>query len=292
MVSQLVVFGPGYSAQPIMQKAQNQGFSIFTSYRNPEKRQPLSASGYQPFPFEQGDIPAIDASRPLHLLVTIAPKTNRDPTLQNWESWLEQQNIASLHYLSSTNVYGDRKGAWVDENDKPAPSLDRGKRRLIAEQEWQAFAHAVGARCFIYRLAGIYGPRRNAFCNLKAGRARCIIKEGQVFSRIHRSDICHSVWTALQGNHAGGIFNLADDMPTPPHEVVEYAATLMNIAPPTRENWDAAEMSDMARSFYLESKRVKNNKVKQELGIQLLYPNYKAGLDELYAIDGKEIRPQ
>jgi len=291
--TQLLVFGPGYSAQPILQKAKGAGWSLFATYRDAKKRALLEQAGIHAVAFDAQGVGAIDPSKPLHILVSIAPlakspeMTEGDPVLHLWKSWLSQQtNILSISYLSSTNTYGDHDGAWVDETTQPNPTLDRGKRRLVAEKAWENLAKSIETRLFIFRLAGIYGPDRNAFCALKAGRGRCIIKKNQVFSRIHQTDICATVWAAMNSSHKGGIFNLADDMPTPPHEVIETAAAMMNIAPPKREAWKTAELSEMARSFYLESKRVRNEKIKKELGVNLVYPTYKQGLEALFPADG------
>lgn len=287
MTEQLLVFGPGYSAQPIITQAQEFGWKVFATYRNDETRRELINANINPIAFNAPKLLGVDTDSPLHLLVTIAPKPEGEPTLNVWKSCLSQQkNIESIHYLSSTNVYGDHQGNWVNENTPPTPSLERGKLRLDAEQHWQLLAAKKAARFFVYRLAGIYGPGRNAFKSLKAGRARCILKENQVFSRIHVEDIKQTVWAAMNNDHASGIFNLADDEPCPPYEVIEKAAALLGLKAPQREPWDTADLSEMARSFYLESKRVENDKIKQELGIKLLFPDYRKGLDALLEIDG------
>lgn len=287
MTAQLIVFGPGYTAAPIMQQAIDAKWRVFATYRAEDKIASLQDAGLIPVAFDAEQAPGLDKEAPLHILISIAPSADGDLCLLGWSSWLKQlKNIASITYLSSTNVYGDHSGGWVDEQTPTTPSLERGHRRLQAEQAWQTLAQEIGVRLFVLRLAGIYGPGRNAFRSLKSGKARCIIKEGQVFGRIHQQDICNAVWSAMTGNHVGGVFNLADDTPTPPHEVVEHAAAMMGIAAPEREQWDTAELSDMARSFYLENKRVSNRKVKDELGLTLRYPSYLEGLDALYPIDG------
>lgn len=287
MTSQLLVFGPGYSATPVMMQAKEAGWHVFATYRDQEKQESLKASGYTPVSFDNGAA-QIDTSAPLHILTSIAPPPGGDPVVETWGEWLSglRGQVATITYLSSTNVYGDRAGAWVDETTAPKPTLERGKRRLLAEQQWENSADDIGARLFIFRLAGIYGPSRNAFQSLKSGRARCIIKKGQVFSRIHQQDIRDAIWLAINGEHKGGVFNLADDEPTPPHTVIETAATMMGMDTPTRENWETAQMSEMARSFYLESKRVRNDKVKKELGLTLNYPNYRQGLEALLPTGG------
>ncbi len=282
MTVQLLVFGPGYSAQPIIAKAQQNDWRLYGTYRKEEKRLQLETNNIIPIDFHTGEIAKFDKQAPTHILISIAPKGDGDPTLSVWRNWLSGLlNIRSINYLSSTNVYGDHGGEWVDETTIPSPSLERGIRRQKAEIEWQTFAEENNTRAFIYRLAGIYGPSRNAFSALKVGRAKCIIKENQVFSRIHVEDIKQTVWAAMTGSHAGGVFNLADDNPTPPHEVIEAAAAMLECPSPKREPWETADLSEMARSFYLESKRVKNTKIKQELGVELKYPTYQDGLKAL-----------
>ncbi|MBL4639290.1 MAG: hypothetical protein JKY57_02050, partial [Kordiimonadaceae bacterium] len=217
MTNTLLVFGPGYSAYPIMEKAKANGWRVIATYRDDIKRQELETAGFETFDFAAGVLknPAIE--EPCHIVSSIAPTPDGDPALSIWKGWLTQlKGLSSIHYLSSTNVYGNHDGAWVDETTTPAPSLKRGVARLHAENEWAGLAATHGSRGFIYRLAGIYGPGRNAFKNLQAGKAHSIVKEGQTFGRIHLDDICASIWAALTGTHAGGIFNLSDDLPTAP----------------------------------------------------------------------------
>lgn len=282
----LLVLGPGYTAQPIMETARRSKWAVYATYRNTEKRYQLEQAEFTAIAFGSGQL---DISEPYHLLITIAPGKEAkepDPSLAIWESFLKQHPPLSISYLSSTNVYGNHDGGWVDETTPPTPSLERGKRRILAEKSWQRLAEKIESRLFIFRLAGIYGPERNALASLRSGRARSIIKAGQVFSRIHRDDICQAVWSAMTGKHLGGIFNMADDEPCAPHLVIEEAARLLGMQAPAHENWETAPLSEMARSFYMESKRVHNTKVKQELGISLMNPNYKEGLKALLKTEG------
>ena len=278
----LLVFGPGYTATPIMQYFQAQGWRVSATWRRPEAKETLIQDGYEPLAFI-ADIEEISKLKAVtHILTSIAPKEDKDPVLPILSEWQPHMpNLKWLGYLSSTNVYGNHEGAWVDETTACTPSLDRGKRRLIAENDWANFAQTVGATLHIFRLAGIYGAGRNAIKSVLTGKARRIIKEGQIFSRIHVEDICQTVVEAATGHYESGIFNLADDMACPPQEVIEAAAQLLNMPPPAAQNWDEANMSPMARSFYMESKRVKNDKIKATLGITLKYPTYKVGLNEL-----------
>ena len=280
MKRHLLVFGPGFTAGFIMQQFRAKGWLVSGTFRNTEKKSALEAAGYTAVEFAEGHF---ETEHPVtDILCSVSPPEGGDPVLRKWISWLEQQtNLESLHYLSSTNVYGNHDGAWVDESATLVPSLDRGKRRVVAEKNWMDLGERLGARSFVYRLAGIYGPGRNVFRSLKAGKSRRIIREGQVFGRIHVTDITAAVYLAASGDHLGGVFNLADDLPTPPQELIEAGAAMLGIEPPPEEAFETAELRPMARSFYLESKRVKNSKVKQELGLTFTYPTYHEGLAAL-----------
>jgi len=283
MSNHLLVFGPGYTAAPIMARVRKAGWVVTCSYRSPESKSALEAQGYHTVPVQAGGLSA--GQLPIsHILTSVAPDEDGDPILSDWKSWVRQQfSLRSLHYLSSTNVYGNHNGGWVDETTAENPSLERGKRRLAAEHMWQQLAADMGCATFVYRLAGIYGPDRNALHSLQVGKARRIIKPGQFFGRIHRDDICETVCAAMTGTHQGGVFNVADDRPTPPQEVILAAADMLGIDAPPEENFEGADMSPMARSFYAENKRVKNDKIKTELGVKLKYPSYIEGLKALLA---------
>ncbi|PCI63831.1 MAG: NAD(P)-dependent oxidoreductase [Kordiimonadales bacterium] len=279
MTAHLFVLGPGYTALPIIEKARKSGWNVTVTVRS-EKTDEKIARPYSHISFEAGRL-SEDADV-THILCTIAPSASGDPSLEHWSKWIrDQKNLQSCHYLSSTNVYGDHGGAWVDENTKPAPSLDRGHYRLKAEQAWQATADAAGCPLFIYRLAGIYGPGRNALKTILSGKARRIIKKGQQFGRIHVDDIKTVIWAAMCSAHNGGFFSVTDDLPTPPQTVIEAAARLLGVSPPRKEAFETAKMSPMARSFYAENKRVRNQKIKAELGAVLQYPTYEEGLAAL-----------
>ncbi|WP_260349055.1 SDR family oxidoreductase, partial [Alloyangia mangrovi] len=186
-------------------------------------------------------------------------------------------------YLSTTGVYGDHGGDWVDEDTPLTPTTARGKARAEAEAAWQAID---GLPLHIFRLAGIYGPGRGPFEKVRQGTARRIVKPGQVFSRIHVEDIAQVLEASIRHPRPGAIYNLCDDDPAPPEEVLQHAAELLDLPPPPEVAFDAAEMSPMARSFYAENKRVRNDRIKDELGVTLLYPDYRAGLAALLAEEG------
>ena len=287
MSAHLFVFGPGYTARFAVAKAQEAGWRVTATYRADSDRSALEAAGIVAVHASVGALPA-DADV-THILVAAPPLETGDAMLESWESWLNAQDqLHSIIYLSSTNVYGNHNGAWVDENTPPAPTLERGRRRLSAEQAWQALAKDTGTRLYIFRLAGIYGPRRNALVSVKNGTARRVIKGGQVFSRIHVEDIAAAIWVAANSHNTGGIFNLADDRPCEPQLVIETAAALLDMKPPAAVMFEDADLSAAARSFYGENKRVKNDKIKTELGFRFKYPNYKKGLNALiedFALD-------
>jgi len=188
--------------------------------------------------------------------------------------------FAWVGYLSTTGVYGDHGGDWVDETTPLTPATKRGQARVKAEAEWQAIA---GLPLHIFRLAGIYGPGRGPFAKVRNGTARRIIKPGQVFSRINVADIAQVLAASIARPNPGAIYNLCDDDPAPPQDVIAYAAELLGMPVPPEVDFDTAEMTPMARSFYAESKKVRNDRIKDELGVDLMYPDYRSGLKALLA---------
>ncbi len=192
-------------------------------------------------------------------------------------------SLAWLGYLSTTGVYGDHQGGWVGESTPLAPSTRRGRWRMEAEAAWQALAAETGLPLHIFRLAGIYGPGRGPFEKVRQGTARRIIKPGQVFSRIHVEDIAQVLEASIARPNPGAAYNLCDDDPAPPEDVIAHAAELLGLPVPPAIPFDEAEMTPMARSFYAESKRVRNDRIKKELGVDLLYPDYRSGLAALLA---------
>jgi nucleoside-diphosphate-sugar epimerase len=185
-------------------------------------------------------------------------------------------------YLSTIGVYGDRQGEWIDETRVPTPKLPRSVARLRAEKAWQALARDDRKTIQILRLAGIYGPGRNTLIQLKDGTARRVVKEGQVFNRIHVADIATAIAASLAHQGANDVWSVTDDEPAPPQDVVAYAAKLMGLTPPPEEDFSTAVLSPMARSFYEENKRIANTKIKTELGVTLSYPTYREGLKALW----------
>ena len=285
----LFVFGPGYSATGVMDRALEAGWTVSATWRRPEARDALEKQGITPVRMEDGHFNPSSLAPVSHILTTIAPErtgAGDDPVLRIAGDWLKSLTGPGwIGYLSSTNVYGDHAGAWVDETSTLKPHLDRGKRRLKAEHAWRGLADSLAARLHVFRLAGIYGPGRNAVKSLMAGTARRIIKENQVFSRIHVSDIEQALWAGMTSTAGHDIFNMADDKPLPPQTVIEMAAEALGMVPPPAIPFEQADLSPMARSFYTESKRVKNIRVKDVLGIRLRYPTFESALDELVAAE-------
>ena len=220
-----------------------------------------------------------------HVLASAAPDAAGDPFLRDQPEILGAHPVW-LGYLSTTGVYGDHGGAWVDESTALTPATTRGAWRVAAEAAWARAAETMGTGLHVFRLAGIYGPGRGPFQKVKDGSARRIIKQGQVFSRIHVEDIAQAVWASMTAPVAAGrIYNLCDDDPAPPEDVLAHAAELLELPPPPAIPYESAEMTPMARSFYAESKRVSNARMKQELGVSLLYPSYREGLAALLAAE-------
>ena len=218
------------------------------------------------------------------LLVSVPPDDDGDPVLRHYAQALDAPRLAAIVYLSTIGVYGDHDGAWIDETTTPAPVTGRSRARLDAEQSWQRLATRMGKPLTILRLAGIYGPGRNALVQVANASAKRIVKPSQVFNRIHVADIAQAIEAAF-ARRGDGIFNVTDDEPTPPGDPVVLAARLLGVAPPPQVPFAEAArtMNPMALSFYGESKRVRNDKIKRELGLRLNYPTYREGLRALFS---------
>lgn len=226
------------------------------------------------------------------LLISAAPDESGDPVLAVLRDAIARApRLGAIVYLSTVGVYGDHGGGWIDETTRPEPVNDRSRERLDAENAWRTLGEKRNTPVALLRLAGIYGPGQNAIVNVRDGRARRIVKDGQVFNRIHVADIAQAI-DAVFARRADGVFNLADDEPTVPGDPIVFAAGLLGVAPPPEIPFAEAErtMSPMALSFYGESKRVRNHKLKTELGVTLRYPTYREGLRALYAemMEGSE----
>ncbi|WP_395666906.1 SDR family oxidoreductase [Methylocella sp.] len=284
----LFAFGLGYCAQDFIARFGDLFDGIAGTVRTPEGAAafaggPVEALVFGPDREDPAILPKLLAADVL--LISIPPGVSVDPVLARFG-----QKIASMRtpqiivYLSTIGVYGDRGGDWVDEAGEPAPSSQRSATRLNAEKSWAAIGRSRDKTVHILRLAGIYGPGRNALVNLKEGRAHRLVKPDQVFNRVHVEDISRAIAAAIAHEGPGGVWNVADDEPSPPQDVVAYAAGLMGIEPPPETPIeDADNLSAMTRSFYAENKRASNRRLKEELRVDLAFPNYQAGLDALWA---------
>ena len=281
MTKTLLSFGHGYSARALARVLIAQGWHIIGTSRSPDKVATLEGEGVRGVIWPGADMRE-HLHAATHLLISTAPDETGDPVLGRLADQIAQAApFAWTGYLSTTGVYGDHGGGWVDEDTPLTPTTTRGQYRVKAERQWQDLAEKQTLNLHIFRLAGIYGPGRGPFAKVRAGTARRIIKPDQVISRIHVDDIAQVLAASIGQPRAGAIYNLCDDAPAPPEEVIAYAADLLGLPVPPAENWDTAHMTPMARSFYAESKRVRNNRIKSELGITLKYPTYQAGLRAL-----------
>ncbi|MTH34710.1 NAD-dependent epimerase/dehydratase family protein [Paracoccus limosus] len=276
-----LVLGHGYSAGFLTPLLRAEGWQVQGTTRGTPER--VAAAGAEPLLWSDAEAIRRAIAHADAILVSAGPEDGRDPTLATYGAALTAARPAWLGYLSTTGVYGDHQGGWVDEETALTPSTRRGRERVAAEAEWQALASAHGLPLHIFRLAGIYGPGRGPFAKVRAGTARRIVKPGQVFSRIHAEDIARALLASIHAPRAGAIYNLCDDDPAPPEDVIAHAAELLGLPLPPAENYATAEMTPMARSFYAESKRVSNRRMKQELGVVLRYPDYRRGLAAMLA---------
>jgi nucleoside-diphosphate-sugar epimerase len=275
MAKQLFIFGVGYAGRCIARQAMTAGWQVAGSATTDAKARELSSAGIAAEVIRQAPIRALDSAS--HVLCTVPPTEAGDPVLPACSECRPHW----LGYLSTTGVYGDTAGAWVDETAVPAPGQPRSRWRLAAEQAWRQLGQRQGFAVDVFRLPAIYGPGRSALEQVKAGTARAVDKPGQVFSRIHVEDLARAVLAAMQRpSGSGTIYNITDDEPAPQPEVIAYAAKLLGREPPRVIPWSEAApgMSEMARSFYAENRRVRNDRMKSELGVTLRYPTYREGL--------------
>jgi len=289
-MSTLLCFGLGYSAEHFV-AAYGDGFErIIGTVRGAERAAVLNAhlsgrlkvlvfDGKSPTPELQRAIAEADAA-----LISIPQDERGDPVLRAFAGEFKQaRRLSALVYLSTVGVYGDHRGAWVDEDTPTEPVTARARNRRAAEQAWQDFGKSRGIAVAVLRLAGIYGPERSALTQIARGDARRVVKPGQVFTRIHVDDIAQAIDAAL-AQRADGIFNVADDEPAPPGDALIFAAGLLSVPPPPEIPYEQAapSMSPMAQSFWQDCRRVKNDKLKRELGVTLRYPTYREGLQALF----------
>lgn len=281
----LLSLGHGYSAQALARLLAPQGWCIIGTTR--DRREALISAGIEAILWPRTPLgPALE--RATHVLISIGPEPGGDPVLAAESAALAKAapHLEWVGYLSTTGVYGDHEGGWVDETTPLNPATDRGRARVDAEAAWATLAARSGLPLHIFRLAGIYGPGRGPFEKVRRGTAQQIIKPGQVFSRIHVDDIATTLAASIARPNPGAIYNVCDDDPAPPEDVIAHAAALLGLPPPPAVPFGDADMPPMARSFYAESKRVRNDRIKTELGVQLGYPSYREGLAAVLKAEG------
>ena len=272
----LLSIGHGFSASVLGEQLIKDGWTVYGTTRSVEKAKKLNDGGVNSIIWPGTDLtPYIQKAT--HILTSVSPNSQGDPVLNQYNEILSKNTFDWVGYLSTTGVYGNHNGGWVDENSPLKPNTTRGKLREEAELSWSK----LNINLHIFRLAGIYGPGRGPFSKVRNGTARRIIKEGQLFSRIHVDDIAQVLLASIRYPRQGAIYNVCDDNPAPPEDVISYAAELLDMPIPIAIDYDKAEMSPMARSFYAENKRVSNELIKKELGVELKFPDYKAGLQSL-----------
>jgi nucleoside-diphosphate-sugar epimerase len=281
----LFCIGLGFSALTLARRLMAQGWTVSGTCRSAEAAAALAAQGI-PAVIASREVPPADAAHDLasasHILVSVPPDDMGDPAFDFYAAAIARRpDLAWLGYLSTTGVYGDRQGGWVDEAAELRPSGTRGQRRVAAEMRWQDLGQSTGIPTHIFRLAGIYGPGRSALDTVRSGRAQRIVKPGQVFSRIHVEDIAAVLEASIARPEPLGIYNVCDDDPAPPDAVIAYACELLGVEPPVPVPFETAQLSAMARSFYDDNKRVSNARIKEYLGVTLAYPSYRDGLAAL-----------
>lgn len=285
MTSRYFLFGAGYSAKAFAALARRDGDHIAGTTRKAENFPALQDSGIAPFVFDGstagGDL-VEELKRTTHVLISIAPNGD-DPVLAVARAVIAtaMPHLRWIGYYSTLSVYGDHEGRWISEDAICNPVSRHARQRLDAELAWQALGREINVPVAIMRIAGIYGPGRNALANLESGTARRIIKPGQVFNRIHVDDIAGATLLLAQGNR-GGVYNFSDDLPAPAEDVVTFAADLMGVAPPPEIAFEDADLSPMGRSFYEETKRAANDALKAE-GYRFVYPDYRTALQAMWA---------
>lgn len=286
MSGHLLCFGFGYSAQALARQLGPEWHMTGTSRGEPDAS--MSADRHVPLLHFDRDHPLDPTAFAgvTHVLVSVPPDDSGDPVFDRHRDDIAAiPDLAWLGYLSTTGVYGDRDGGWVEETAELRPTAERGARRVAAEAAWLGLWRDRGVPVHIFRLAGIYGPGRSPFDALRAGTARRIDKPGQVFSRIHVDDLAGVLCASIARPRPGAIYNVCDDEPASPADVIVHAAGLLGLPAPPLMPFESVALSPMARSFYADNKRVSNALIKQELGVRLRYPDYRAGLAAILAAE-------
>ena len=282
MIPELFIYGLGFSGQALARRMQAKGWAVSATARTEDKAAALIGLNITPVNPADPDAMTAAMGRAKAILITAPPGPDGCPALQQIVPALARSGAFPdwIGYVSTTGVYGDQGGGWVFENSPLRASSPEGARRVGAERDWLQVGQGMGLSVMVFRLPGIYGPGRSAFDRLRAGDARRVIKPGQVFSRIHVEDIASGLAASIARPRAGGIYNLCDDEPAPPQDVIAYAARLAHLALPPEVGIES--LSPMAKRFYAENKRVSNALAKQELGWKPAYPTYRQGLDAIW----------
>jgi nucleoside-diphosphate-sugar epimerase len=281
----LFVFGLGFTGRRFAERARDRFATVRATVTEAASANRIAAeTGFIMRAFgPEADDPVIadDLADTDALLVSAPPGEDGDPVLARYEAAIRASRIGWIGYLSTIGVYGDQSGAWIDETTPAAPRSARSRIRLDAEAAWLKLGAETGKAVQVFRLSGIYGPGRNPIVKLREGRSQRIVKAGQVFNRIHVDDIATTLLASMDRPRAGAIYNVTDDEPTAPQTVTEHAAALTGLPLPPEIDFETADLSPMARSFYGENKRVRNALIREELGVSLAYPTYREGLASL-----------
>ncbi len=279
----LFCFGMGFSSQALAKRLVPQGWEVSGTVRGAPEEIKAKNISVCPYDGSHSTVEISEAiSRSTHLLITIPPQPSGDVVLKNFaEEISSARNLRWIGYISSTGVYGDTQGEWVDESSPLLASTDRNLQRIEVESAWLKTGKDHGLPVMIFRCVGIYGPGRNLLVSVRQGRARRIDKPGLVFSRIHSEDLAQTLEASMRKPQPGEVYNVSDDCPSPPAEAVEYACGLLGVEPPPLVPYEKADLSPTARGFYITNKRISNKKIKEELGVNLRYPDYRSGLKAL-----------
>lgn len=284
----LLIFGYGFSGRQFARRMAANGWRVAATYRSPEARGRIETDGFEAISIDDPVRLAGAIQTTTALLITPPPVTDGCPGLAALTPELRKASstLKWIGYLSTTGVYGDRQGRWVNEQSGLAPVSAEGTRRVNAERQWLTLGEESGLTVTVVRLPGIYGPGRSAFDRLREGRARRITAPGQVFSRIHVIDLAAGLEASIHNPRAGRVYNFCDDEPAPNSDVIAYAAGLLDVEPPQEVRLEDAQLSTTALRFYLESKRVSNAFAKAELGWRPVFPTYREGLASILAAGG------
>ena len=283
-MNHLLCFGLGFSAAALAKRLSQDGWQISATRRSETGAAEIRAAGYRAYVFDgTAPLPQEAFDGVTHVVISAPPDAAGDPVLREHAAdfAVRAKQFHWVAYLSTTGVYGDHAGALVTEETPLTPNTDRGMRRLMAETQWLELWRQHGLPVHLFRLAGIYGPGRNQLLSLLDGTAKRVIKPGQIFSRIHVEDIAGVLEASISRPDPGRAYNVCDDEASPPQEVVEFGARLLGLPVPPAIPFEEAQLSPMARSFYADSKRVSNDRLKAELGVRLRYPTYREGLSAL-----------